>query len=200
MIMKAIVWKIAKSIEQWSFQKFMFQINKLVICAWIFVLVFYPDFIKTIDLKQYQIFVGWFVIANVYVFFDHILSALNYLWKKPSEYSFQTWRLYPKKEKKTIHERSIELIVKNWLTSWSKKIDFRSWSQKSKFWLFPKEYKKIGDNLERVWILVRWQNNARVLKENIDRELLEKVINKTSSDDLFAPLLREGNSLNVQTI
>lgn len=199
MIMKAIVWKIAKSIEQWSFQKFMFQINKLVICAWIFVLVFYPDFIKTIDLKQYQMFVGWFVIANVYAFFDHILSALNYLWKNRPNIVFKLDEYIPKKKKDNTwkidwidREELIDFLIKE--------NSFPFMIAKSKFGLFPKEYKKIGDNLERIWILVRWQNNARVLKENIDRELLEKIINKTSSDDLFAPLLREGNTFNVQTI
>lgn len=68
------------------------------------------------------------------------------------------------------------------------------------FGLNPKEYKKIGDNLERVGVLVRGDNNARILNENVTRETLENIFKCSDSDDLFSPLLRDGNSFTVQKL
>ena len=68
------------------------------------------------------------------------------------------------------------------------------------FGINPKEYKKIGDNLERIGVLIRGENNARILKENITREILENIFNCSDSNDLFAPLLRNGNSFTVQKL
>jgi hypothetical protein len=201
MIKKAIISRIAQSIERRSFQNFMFNINKLVFCAWIFLLLFWHDMIHAIDLKQYEVFAGVYLIANVYAFFETILSCISYIRKNRPKFSLQIDDYVTKKEKSNTQENTIDGISQTGL------IDFllkQNWFPfviaKSKFWLFPKEYKKIGDNLERVWILVRGENNARILKQNVDRELLEKIITKSNSDDLTPPLLREGNTFTIQNI
>jgi hypothetical protein len=201
MIRHAIKTRIAKTIETWSFQKFIRRIDKLVICALIFVLVFYPEKIQTNTIKDFDIYVGWFVIANLYAFFDKIISAISYLRKQRPRFTIDLSEFQTKKQS----------INSNWnLIDWISQtdlIDFlikHKWFPfviaKSKFWLFPKEYKKIGDNLERVWILTRGENNSRILKPKVDREYLEKIITKTNSDDLSLPLLQEGNSFTYQTI
>ena len=68
------------------------------------------------------------------------------------------------------------------------------------FGMSPKDFKKIGDNLERVGVLVRGENNARILNEKVDRETLENIFKCSDSDDLFSPLLRDGNSFTVQKL
>lgn len=71
---------------------------------------------------------------------------------------------------------------------------------KMKFGMSPKDFKKIGDNLERVGVLVRGENNARILNKNVTRDVLEKIFACSNSDDMFAPLLRDGNSFTVQKL
>lgn len=71
---------------------------------------------------------------------------------------------------------------------------------KMQFGMSPKDFKKIGDNLERVGVLVRGDNNARILNEKVDRETLENIFKCSDSDDLFSPLLRDGNSFTVQKL
>ena len=71
---------------------------------------------------------------------------------------------------------------------------------KKQFGISPQDFKKIGDNLERVGILTRGDNNARILKQGVTRELLQKMFDCENSDELFPPLLRQGNSFNVQKL
>ena len=58
------------------------------------------------------------------------------------------------------------------------------------FGISPKDHKKIGDNLERVGVLTRGENNARVLSENTTKDILKKILNCDNTDDIFPPLLQ----------
>ena len=65
------------------------------------------------------------------------------------------------------------------------------------FWINPKEYKKLWDNLEKNWILIRWENNARILKENIEKSVVENLLNCWNSDDIFPLLYQNKNQIKV---
>lgn len=201
MIKKAIGSRIAQTIEMRSLQKFVFQIDKLIFFARIFMLLIYPEILHKYIWKTNDTIFIWFAIVNAYVFFDKIISAILYIRKHRPKFTLDLSDFQSKKQSMNSNENLIDWISQTELISFLLKQNwFPFVIAKSKFWLFPKEYKKIGDNLERVWIIVRGENNARVLKDKIDREILEKIICKTNSDDLSAPLLREGNSFTYQTI
>jgi hypothetical protein len=192
MIANAIKKRIAQSIEVRTLQKFMFQIDKLLICVWIFVILFYPDVTRTVIWKQIDLIFVILFLANFYTFFETITATVYSARKKLPKFSIEE-KQDDRNTTDWIDQQSlIEFLLKhNW---------FPFVIAKSKFWMFPKEYKKLGDNLERVWILERWENNARVLKQKITREMIEKTITKKNSDDLYPPLLQEGNSFKFETI
>ena len=200
MIKNAIKSRIAKSIESLSFKSFMLSFDKFIIFAWVFVLMFYPDSVnRRIGDKRPVVF-ALFILSNAYAFFDIIVSEFYKVCQRIYNIRLQIEDYIPKTKTKDSGP-VIDGIVRD------KLIDFlldHSWfpyvHAKDKLWLFPKEYKKLGDNLERVGVLVRWDNNARVLSEKVDRELLEKIISKTSSDDLTLPLLQEWSSLNFENV
>jgi hypothetical protein len=201
MIKQAIKIRIAHAIETWSFWKFMFAIDKLVFFARLFLLLIYPEILhKYIWKANDTMFIG-FAIVNAYAFFDKIVSAMLYIRKQRPKFTIDLSDFQTKKQSINSNGNLIDWISQTDLISFLLKQNwFPFVIAKSKFWMFPKEYKKLGDNLERVWILVRGENNARVLKSKIDREYLEKVITKTNSDDLSLPLLQQWNSFNYQTI
>lgn len=65
---------------------------------------------------------------------------------------------------------------------------------KDKFDVQNEWVKKIWDNLERVGILKRWENNARVLATDDVDVLLSTLIGSEDSDKLSAPLLQVSDS------
>ena len=195
MIKNAIKSKIVKSIEKWKvFQNLIRRFDKRIICALIFGFCFVWK-VQTLDfLHSRRIFVGWILCVNLFAFFDTIVSTFFKIWKLIPHVEFM------KPEEKEPKD-AIDGVEKSDLISFL--LDHKWFpfvNAKMEFGISPKDHKKIGDNLERVWILVRGENNARILNENVDREMLEKIFTCSNSDDLFSPLLRNGNSFTVQKL
>ncbi len=195
MIKNAIKTKIVKSIEKWKiFQNFIRWIDKRFICALIFGFCFVWK-VQTLDfVHSKRIFVGWIICVNLFAFFDTIVCGFLKIYKLIPHVEFMQPQ---EKEPKD----AIDGVEKSDLISFL--LDHKWFpfvNAKMEFGLNPKDHKKIGDNLERVWILVRGENNARILNENVTREMLENIFKCSDSDDLFSPLLRDGNSFTVQKL
>ena len=195
MIKNAIKTKIVKSIEKWKiFQNFIRWIDKRIICALIFGFCFVWK-VQTLDfVHSKRIFVGWIICVNLFAFFDTIVCGFLKIYKLIPHVEFMQPQ---EKEPKD----AIDGVEKSDLISFL--LDHKWFpfvNAKMEFGLNPKDHKKIGDNLERVWILVRGENNARILNENVTREMLENIFKCSDSDDLFSPLLRDGNSFTVQKL
>lgn len=195
MIKNAIKTKIVKSIEKWKiFENLIRRCDKRIICALIFGMCFVWK-VQTLDfIHSKRIFVGWIICVNLFAFFDTIVSAFLKIWKLIPHVEFMQPKENEPKDAIDGVEKSdlISFILKN---KW-----FPFVNAKMQFGLNPKEYKKIGDNLERVGVLVRGENNARILNENVTREMLENIFKCSDSNDMFAPLLRDGNSFTVQKL
>lgn len=201
MIKNAIISRIAKSIEAWNFEKFMIEVDKIVIFVWIFWLLFYPTKISDVVLFHRWTIFAWFILLNAYAFFDSIISAFFILFDKLPKITFDFDDLISKKTTISSTKEMIDGISQQDLIEFILKHNWFPFTiARSKFWLFPKDHKKIGDNLERVWILVRGENNARVLKENIDRQTLEEMISKCDSNDLSVPLLQQWNTFTFKKL
>ena len=139
-------------------------------------------------------FVGWTLCVNLFAFFDTIVSAFLKISKIIPKIEF----LQPKENEP---KDAIDGVEKSDLISFLLKHKwFPFMNAKMQFGISPKDFKKIGDNLERVGVLVRGENNARILNENVTREILENIFTCSNSDDMFAPLLRDGNSFTVQKL
>ena len=195
MIKNAIKSKIVKSIEKWKvFQNLIRRFDKRIICALIFGFCFVWK-VQTLDfLHSKRIFVGWIICVNLFAFFDTIVCGFLKIYKLIPHVEFMQPQ---EKEPKD----AIDGVEKSDLISFL--LDHKWFpfvNAKMEFGLNPKDHKKIGDNLERVWILVRGENNARILNENVTREMLENIFKCSDSDDLFSPLLRDGNSFTVQKL
>ena len=195
MIRNAIKTKIVKSIEKWKiFQSLIRRIDKRIICAVIFGLCFVWK-IQTLNFIHAQrIFVGWILCVNLFTFFDTVVSGFLKIWKLIPHVEF----IQPKENEP---KDAIDGFEKSDLISFL--LDqkwFPFMNAKMKFGMSPKDFKKIGDNLERVGVLVRGENNARILNKNVTRDVLEKIFACSNSDDMFAPLLRDGNSFTVQKL
>ena len=195
MIKEAIKTKIVKSIEKWKlFENFIRRIDKRIICAWIFGFVFIWKTTTIEFVHQYRIYFGGAFCVNLFTFFDPIVWTFLSIWKF-------IWKIEIIQPKEEAPKDAIDGLEKKDLISFLLKYKgFPFMNAKLEFWLNPKEHKKIGDNLERVGVLIRGENNARILNEKVDRETLEKIFNCSNSDDLFAPLLRQGNSFTVQKL
>ena len=195
MIKNAIKTKIVKSIEKWKIiQNFVRRCDKWIICALIFGICFVGK-VQTLDfIHSKRIFVGWILCVNLFAFFDTIVSAFLKIWKLIPHVEFMQPQEKEPKDAIDGVEKSdlISFLLKN---KW-----FPFMNAKMQFGISPKDHKKIGDNLERVGVLVRGENNARILNENVTRETLEKMFTCSNSDELFAPLLRDGNSFTVQKL
>lgn len=192
MIKNAIKNKIVKDIEKWKFfQNLIRRFDKLAICGLLFLVCFYGKSWTLEFLKQYRIFVYGALFVNLFWFFDTILSAL-----------FKIWQMIPKVEfEKTTSKDALDGLNKSNLIDFIiEKNGFPFMDAKKQFGISPQDFKKIGDNLERVGILTRGDNNARILKQWVDRELLQKIFNCENSNDLFPPLLRNWNSIEVQNL
>ena len=198
MIRKAIVARIARSIECLTLRSLVVSINKLLFLSWVFLLMFVPDMVHSYVFHQDGMILSGYVLLNVYVFFDLIVSYMCKLYRKLPAIKFTEY--IPKKK---IHnsDTMIDSIDRGRLVEFLFKHQWFPYvAAKSRLWLFPKDYKKIWDNLERIGILVRGENNARILKSGISSELLQQVISKNDSDDLSLPLLQEWSSMNFQKI
>ena len=195
MIKNAIKTKIVKSIEKGKiFQDFIWWIDKRIICAWIFGFVFIWKDTTLAFVHQYRIYFGGAICVNLFAFFDPIVSTFLAVWKF-------IWKIEIIQPQEKEPKDAIDGVEKSDLISFLLKNKwFPFINAKMQFGINPKEYKKIGDNLERIGVLIRGENNARILKENITREILENIFNCSDSNDLFAPLLRNGNSFTVQKL
>ena len=192
MIKNAIKNKIVKDIEKWKFfQNMIRRFDKLAICGLLFLVCFYGKNRTLEFLKQYRSIVYGGIFINLFWFFDTIVTAL-----------FKIRNMIPKFEiEKPIKKDAIDGMNKSNLIDFIiDKNGFPFMDAQKQFGISPKDHKKIGDNLERVGILTRGDNNARILKQGVTRELLEKIFNCENSDELFPPLLRNGNSFNVQKL
>lgn len=192
MIKNAIKNKIVKDIEKWKiFQNLIRWIDKLVICWILFALCVYGKNRTLEFLKQYHVFVYWLLFVNLFWFFDTVVSVV-----------LKLWHMIPKIEiEKPTKKDAIDWLNKSNLIEFLiDKNGFPFMDAKKQFWISPQDFKKIGDNLERVGILTRGDNNARILKQWVDRELLQKIFTCENSNDLFPPLLRNGNSIEVQNL
>lgn len=193
MIINAIKNKIVKHIEKWNlFRVIVRRIDKWIISALIFGFYFWWEENSTMFLIQNRIFVGIVVCVNLFVFFDMFLIAfynvVNFI------FSIRFWK---GKENELIDG----VTEKNELIDFLFKYNgFPFVNAKNELWLNAKEHKKIWDNLERVWVLTRGENNARVLSENATKDILRKILNCNNTDDLFPPLLQEWNSFTIQKL
>ena len=192
MIKNAIKNKIVKDIEKWKiFQKFIRRCDKLVICGLLFAICLYGKNRTLEFLKQYQSFVYWILFVNLFWFFDTVVSVFFKLWQRIPKIELKNDD--PKQKIDGMNKMNLIdfLIDKNW---------FPFMDAKQTFGISPQDFKKIGDNLERVGILTRGENNARVLKQGVTREILQKIFTCENSDQLFPPLLRNGNTIEVQKL
>ncbi len=192
MIKNAIKNKIVKDIEKWKFfQNLIRRFDKLAICGLLFLVCFYGKSWTFEFLKQYRSIVYGAIFINLFWFFDTIVTAL-----------FKIWQMIPKFElEKTTSKDALDGLNKSNLIDFIiEKNGFPFMDAKKQFGISPQDFKKIGDNLERVGILTRGENNARILKQWVDRKLLQKIFTCENSNDLFPPLLRNGNSIEVQNL
>lgn len=193
MIINAIKNKIVKHIEKWNlFRNIVRRFDKWIISALIFGFYFWWEEKTTLFLNQNRIFVGAVVCVNLFAFFDVFLTAffniMNFL------FSIKIWKSKETALIDGVTEKDdlIDFLLKN--------NGFPFINAKNELWLNAKEYKKIGDNLERVWVLTRGENNARVLSENTTKDILKKILNCDNTDDIFPPLLQNWNSFTVQKL
>jgi len=61
-------------------------------------------------------------------------------------------------------------------------------------------HKKLGDNLERIGLLIRWENNARVLATKDKDVIIDALMQSSDSDDLPTPLVREQGTTTVRLL
>ena len=192
MIKNAIKNKIVKDIEKGKFfQNLIRRFDKLAICWLLFLVCFYGKSWTFEFLKQYRSIVYGGIFINLFWFFDTILSGISKFWQIIPKFELEKPETKDHLDGFNKSNLIDFLIKKNW---------FPFMDAKKQFWISPQDFKKIGDNLERVGILTRGENNARILKQWVTPELLQKIFNCENSDDLFPPLLRNWNSIEVQNI
>ena len=192
MIKNAIKNKIVKDIEKGKFfQNLIRRFDKLAIC-WLFFLVCVYWKNRTFEfLKTYRSIVYGGIFINLFWFFDTILSGISKFWQIIPKFELEKPETKDHLDGMNKSNLIDFIIQKNW---------FPFMDAKKQFWISPQDFKKIGDNLERVGILTRGENNARILKQWVTPELLQKIFNCENSDDLFPPLFRNWNSIEVQNI
>ena len=191
MIKNTIKEKICMDLKNGEFlENLIWQFDKLCICWILFALCFYGQNFLQAFLYQYRLFVFLAVFINLYAYFDMIVSMFVALFKFVKNISFEFDDLQP--------QETIDGIEKTSLVDFIFKYNGLPYKELHEtFWINPKEYKKLWDNLEKNWILIRWENNARILKENIEKEIVEKVLNCWNSDDIFPLLYQNKNQIKV---
>ena len=166
------------------------EFDKLCICATLFALCFYGHNNLQAFLYYNRIFVYIVVFINLFAYFDTIVSLFLQLFKFCKNISFdfddhENWETIDWIEKTSL----VDFIFKY------KGLPYKELHET--FWINPKEYKKLWDNLEKNWILIRWENNARILKENVEKEIVKNLLNCWNSDDIFPLLYQNKNQIKV---
>ena len=191
MIKNTIKEKICMDLKNGEFlENLIWQFDKLCICWILFALCFYGQNFLQAFLYQYRLFVFLAVFINLYAYFDMIVSMFVALFKFCKNISFEFDDLQP--------QETIDGIEKTSLVDFIFKYNGLPYKELHEtFWINPKEYKKLWDNLEKHWILIRWENNARILKENIEKSVVENLLNCWNSDDIFPLLYQNKNQIKV---
>lgn len=181
-LIKVFKFRLCQYFKTVNFKDFVFQFDLLLILwgfLWLAV-----DRKAPVFAFEYQsgIIIKLFVFFNLYVFWGTIVSGIYRICRNIPRISFdpvkksQNW---PRLDWVNISGLVDILFSKNWLPT----------HDLQEIWMQTKKIKKLGDNLERIWILKRWENNARILNPEISQnQILEKIMSCEDSDDL-SPLL-----------
>lgn len=193
MIKNAIHEKIATAIKNGNlFEDITREIDKVIICFIIFAVLFYGQNKINEIFFQYRLFVFLWISINIFAFFDTIVSLCVSIRRRIKQIQFD----FP-----VIDWEFFEGVAKRDMIKFL--MDEKAFPFKKiygKFGFAPKDYKRIGDNLERVGILIRWENNARILNPNISESKLNEILNNENSDEITPPLVQSWNSFNYEKL
>ena len=170
----------------------MFEMNKIVIFSAILALLIDRDVVTFVFERRDAVIVKSFIVLNVYVFFDTIVTGVSRIWHIIPSFSFDFQDHIAQKGEKVDREQLIteKILKRKW---------FPYVLAKEELNMTTKEHKKIGDLLEKNWIFVRGDSNARILIE-WNEELLEKTIKKLLIGDNTPLLKKIGSSYIVENL
>jgi hypothetical protein len=152
----------------------MFRNNKYVVngykwfAIWLcFLAIVDPDLARwLISLGGYLI-IKLFIAFNIFIWSDKIMAIGDWFVSKRIAKITQ-----PKVDHVTVEWVPLVDLVGFCFAVWW----FPVQDAINEFGISKKEHKKIGDKLEELGILTRWDNNARVVVENMEQEqILDKV-------------------------
>jgi hypothetical protein len=172
---KEWIWKTTKN------QKmiFLWQITALF-CLILWTL--WPDILKTIIARQGNAPVK---LASGFCFIVYCPEIIRRLISRYSDIEFKVDRPTIQKQAPK-HWKRIDWILVDELIEFMLGEDWLPVeSVKNFFWISNQAYKKLWDNLERLGILKRWPNNARILGTVDTDYILEVMESNEDSDKLF---------------
>lgn len=177
-----------------KFKKFIFETDKAIIFTMFALLVIDREiFLATFNYCN-ALVIKLFVLFQIYVFIDEVMRFLVYLWNSIPKIEFDIPKKATYSMQNTIDWIDCELLV--WYIFESKKLWYED--MRNKFWITPQKYKILWDNLESAWIVKRGKNNARILKEWLDKFEVLKHLSQFEKSDSITPLLhRYWNSAEV---
>lgn len=143
-------------------------IAKVLTISWLLLAVI--DF-KLLTRHNSLIFKVIVIVFGV-IFIDTYLKEIIWLINRIKKLS----RVWPTIDGLNTKQIFSLLVSENWLPA--KK--FFEYISKDK-----EVYKKLGDNLERAGILIRWQKNARILNNQYTAEQIMNVLNSKSDSSLL---------------
>lgn len=178
-MMKIIYNKLLRRIEKRSAEKKLYDIYRVVAFVLFSIVIIDSDVAYMIMVYKWFISVKLFILFNVFIFLDDILIYIRLLFKEGKENIEQdNWQSDIK-----IYSIPLEKILSFVYTSW--------WFKNKDFLKYVvcdnSKYTKIWQLLEDKEILIRWNNNSRILNKNISLNQAVELLSKT-------PIYQEWNN------
>jgi len=165
---------------------------KLIACIMITALLFELPFMYEIIIYENFVYVKTFAAINIIILFDHFRwHIVSLRTTYAPQIIFENEDTYVSSEKIDLHELKLSDVIHFIYDQWW----FPVTKAKEILWLTVQQIKQIGDDLEEIWILIRWINNARVVNEDIPREVVEEVISSKdiSAQEIATSLIQQWN-------
>lgn len=169
-----------------------YTIDRVLIVSWLCLLMIDRKSLVELLLSWNAVLLKVFICFQIYTFRDEVMLFLNDIVNKLPRFQFlldiDCKNIY------TLDGICTNDLVHYMTTTWK----FAYWEASELFKMTPQSYKKLWNNLERVWILERGLNNARVLRQCFGSiEKLDHLSKFTDSDDITPLLSRDWNTAKV---
>lgn len=134
------------------------------------------------------------IIFSVTIFLEDIVRILMTFWDKIPHISVDNWSVSQETDARLDNVPLESLITFLLERKWRPVIP-----AKETFWLTTSQHKKLWDNMERVGILVRWENNARVISD-LHPEMIIDIMCRGEDSDQLKPLLIKKENTSQYTL